>query len=83
MDEFTESSAVDAGYGIVFSLDDFQEQGCLVFGFEWVLKSANFVKDAAKRPDVGLIVVRTVLANFGTEVIRGANFGSYKIFKVF
>ena len=59
--------------GGVVSTQDLQDQPLHRVGIESMSQSHHLVQDAAKRPDVRLLVVGLLLTNFGREVVRSAN----------
>ena len=56
--------------GRVGAAEDLQDQVLHAARLEGVLQRGHLVQDAAHGPQVGLVVVRLVLANLRAEVVR-------------
>ena len=62
-------------YYIIFY---FEYQPLEVCSVEGALKSAQFIEDDPEAPDVALVIVRLALADFGRQVVRGADCCSFR-----
>ena len=67
------------GDGRVAAVNDLQDERRQAVAVEGVLEGHHFVKQAAQRPDVALLVVRLVFAQLGRHVVRRANHGLGKV----
>ena len=68
-----QASAVDLGNWGKFTSQNFENQRALIVSFEGVLQSAQLVQHAAKRPNIGLIVVGLFLAEFWRKIVWSAD----------
>ena len=70
LDQVAEVVGVAGVDGRVGAAEDLQHQVLHAARLEGVLQRGHLVQDAAHRPQVGLVVVRLVLANLRAEVVR-------------
>ena len=70
LDQVAEVVGVAGVDGRVGAAQDLQHQVLHAASLEGVLQRGHLVQDAAHRPQVGLVVVRLVLANLRAEVVR-------------
>ncbi len=79
-DQVLQVLRINFGNGVLFFLNDFNEQTHQVSGFEGVLQGAKLVEDAAQTPDVGLEGIGLVLAGFRRHVV-GSSHDGFRIFE--